>query len=364
MATDRRDFLKTLAASTLAAGLPMRVLAGGDTVRLLGCRADGGGRYFATLFDSDGQMLMDVPLPARGHDIALAPDGRTAVVVARRPGDFLRVLDLEARQVVAELSASLDRHYFGHGVFSPDGALFYVVENDFEAGQGRIGVHDVRGGWRKIDEFASHGVGPHELLLAADGHTLVVANGGILTHPDTPRAKLNLATMAPNLAYVDRRSGALLERVEPPARWHQLSIRHIALGADDRVAIAMQYEGAPDDDPPLIALHRRGGDLQFLRAPEPLQARLQNYCGSVVFAPDGARFAVSSPRGGLVVNWSAEGEYIGHHDQADVCALAAAAGQIWATDGAGRLEVDGGARPPVRFDAARWDNHMVAVTRS
>ena len=36
------------------------------------------------------------------------------------------------------------RHFFGHGVFSPDGKLLYATENDFEAARGVIGVYDVR----------------------------------------------------------------------------------------------------------------------------------------------------------------------------------------------------------------------------
>ncbi|WP_227815991.1 DUF1513 domain-containing protein [Nitrogeniibacter aestuarii] len=363
MAIDRRHFLKGLAA-VAAGATTSRLVASPQGAQLLSCRADGGGRYFATLFDTTGRVLLDLPLPARGHDIALSRDGRTAVVVARRPGDFLRVIDVVERTLVASLRSAPDRHYFGHGVFSADGRLFYVVENDFEAGEGRIGVLDTTDGWRKVDEFASHGVGPHELLLAADDETLVVANGGILTHPDTPRAKLNLPTMAPNLAYVDRKTGALLEKVEPPAQWHQLSIRHIALGADDRVAIAMQYEGDKADDPPMMALHRRGQPLQMLWAPDDIRHRLQHYCGSVAFTEDGSRFAVSSPRGGVVLNWSAEGDYLGHHEQGDVCGLAAADGELWASDGHGRLEPVGDATRRADFAQVRWDNHMVAVRRS
>ena len=45
----------------------------------------------------------------------------------------------------------------------------------------------------RVGEFPTHGVGPHELLLLGDGRTLAVANGGIETHPDFGRAKLNIA---------------------------------------------------------------------------------------------------------------------------------------------------------------------------
>lgn len=79
----------------------------------------------------------------------------------------------------------------------------------------------------------------------ADGSTLVIANGGIRTHPDLPRIKSNLANMRPSLAYVDVASGRLLQLQEPEPQWHQLSIRHIDVSPDDRVAVAMQFEGSP-----------------------------------------------------------------------------------------------------------------------
>ena len=42
------------------------------------------------------------------------------------------------------------------------------------------------------------------MLLMPDGETFVVANGGIETHPDYGRAELNLETMDPSVAFVDR----------------------------------------------------------------------------------------------------------------------------------------------------------------
>ena len=80
--------------------------------------------------------------------------------------------------------------------------------------------------------------------LLSDGETLVVANGGLATHPDLNRAKRNLPTMAPSLCTIDRRDGALLQELRLDPALHQLSIRHLAVGPADTVALAMQYEGA------------------------------------------------------------------------------------------------------------------------
>ena len=63
--------------------------------------------------------------------------------------------------------------------------------------------------------LANGSFGPHEIRLLPQGDTLVVANGGIETHPDSGRSKLNLPTMRPNLAYITI-DGALKDRVAPP----------------------------------------------------------------------------------------------------------------------------------------------------
>ena len=360
MAIDRRRFLHALGGAALLG--PARLIAGPRGTRLLSCRSDDAGRHFATLLSSEGAVLFDVALPARGHAIALAPDATLAAVAARRPGAFVWLLDLARGHVVARLVAPAERHFYGHSAFSADGRYLYTTENDFAAGRGVIGIYDRLAGWRKTGEFDSHGVGPHELALLADRATLAVANGGLRTHPDTPRAKLNRATMAPNLAYIDAASGRLIERVEPPARWHQLSIRHLAPGPADQLALAMQYEGPPDDDPPLIALHRRGQPLRLLRAPDAIQQRMRHYCGSVAFNAKGSEFAVSSPRGGLVTRWSADGAYLGHHDQPDACGIAAADAGFWISDGTGHLAQTPSHRPPTHFGATHWDNHLLRVT--
>lgn len=356
MTLSRRRLLAGIAGAALLG--PTRLLAARGPQQLLSCRSDHAGRHFATLFDADGEILLDVRLPARGHGIAISHDRSTAVVFARRPGDFIIVLDLVERREVLRRTSADDRHYYGHGVFTHDDALLYATENAFETGEGRIGVYDAGNGFRRIGEFDSQGIGPHELRLLGDGRTLVVANGGIRTHPDMPRAKLNLDSMRASLVYLDRMGGRLLETLATPERWQRLSIRHIDVAPDGLVAMAMQYEGARTDRPPLVATHRPGQSPRWLEAPDAIQRRMRNYCGSVAFERDGHRFAVSSPRGGLLTRWDAGGQFIDAHEQADVCGIAAGRHTLWTSDGLGGLRglADGGHQ----FVDTRWDNHMSA----
>lgn len=366
---DRRAFLKTgIGAGLFLAGLhPPVLMAGESGLRLLSCRSDHQGRHYLSILDTSGSLSLDIPLPGRGHGIAFDPRTQRAAVFARRPGTFVWVIDLRDGKVTHRIQAAAGRHFYGHGVFTPDGHLL-CSENAYATGQGVIGIYRAKQNFQRDGEFASHGIGPHQLGLLSDTETLVVANGGIRTHPDMPRIKTNLRQMQPNLAYLNARDGRLLQRQQPPAEWHQLSIRHIAVAPDDSVAVAMQFEGRPHLQPPLIALHRDDQPLQLLKAPKQVQKRLRNYCGSVAFSEDGSRFAVSSPRGGVVTYWSATGDYLGLHEQADACGVSPQpdAGQgFLVSDGEGEIRRIGPGllgKPQQQHPAARWDNHLLALS--
>ncbi|MCW5585253.1 MAG: DUF1513 domain-containing protein [Chromatiales bacterium] len=368
MAIDRRAFIR-LGLGGLLLGPAMAMAGtGAGRQRLLGCRSDDRGGHFLSMVDVDGGRLMDVALPGRGHGVAVDPMQRRAAVFARRPGTFVWIVDLASGQVSHRIAAVSGRHFYGHGQFTPDGTRLLCSENAYASGEGVIGVYDAGNSYRRADELPSHGVGPHEIRLLADGNTLVIANGGIRTHPDLPRVKSNLAGMRPNLAYVDVASGRLLQRHEPEEQWHQLSIRHIDVSPDDRVAVAMQFEGRPELFPPLIAIQHGKQPMRLLSAPDAVQRRLRNYCGSVTFDAEGLRFAVSSPRGGVVTFWSAGGDYLGLYEQADACGIGRTA-----ADGYGFVVSDGngGVAGIDRvlavsdhrvFAGYRWDNHLLALS--
>jgi len=364
---NRREFLQRSGLGLLAWSLPHLAVADAAQetalVRLLSCHSNAQGQHFVSRIDPPHGIQYSVLLPERGHGLALHPYREEAVVFARRPGSFFRVFSVSDGTVLFQQDAPSDRHYYGHGVFSRDGSRLYVTENDFENGRGVIGVYAADQGYRRIHELDSHGVGPHEIKLHPDGETLIVANGGILTHPDQPRVKLNLDTMQPNLSYIDRHQGVLREQVTPPKEWHQLSMRHLDVAEDGTVAVVMQYQGDLHDQPPLIAVHRERQDLQLLSAPGEIQRQMKNYCGSVVFSADGLEFAVSSPRGALVTRWSATGEYLAARIQPDACGLAAADAGFWISDGRGQL-VWMDRQGPVQHVSdldTRWDNHMLRV---
>ena len=369
MAIDRRVALGLLAGGLAAPLLPRSLRAARAGPLWLSARARGDGDHSVSGFRRSGAPVFDLALPGRGHSFAVSPDGRAAVHFARRPGEFALAIDLPRGTVLDRFAPPENRRFQGHGAFDPDGRLLYASENDFAAARGAIGIYDAAEGYARLGELPSHGIGPHEIVLLPDGNTLAVANGGIATHPDMPRVKLNLPDMAPSLAYVDRRDGALLGEYRLDAALNRLGIRHLAVGWNGAVAVAMQYEGPRGDLVPLVALHRNG-DLQFLDTPEAALRAMRQYCGSVAFDAGGRIAAASAPRGNIAAFWDTEtGAFLSTAPLADGSGIAPAArpGAFVATSGRGGaflIDARSGAAERIgnRFVAAgRWDNHLIAA---
>ena len=308
---------------------------------------------------STGDITFEVPLPARGHAAAAHPHIAEAVAIARRPGIFAKVIDCVTGDQKQTLIAPNGRHFYGHGAFSSDGTLLFTPENDIATGQGRIGVWDRSGGYARLDEFTSAGIGPHEILRLPNG-TLAVANGGIRTHPASGRDKLNLETMRPNLAIFDT-DGRLVDFAEVPATTHQNSLRHISAAPDGRLVCGFQWQGDPFEAPSLVALYKGDGALVSAEMEESTLHQLDGYIGSV--SAYGDHFAASSPRGGQALTFDANGAQTGTYRALDVCGLCAAADKTClVTDGLGQVHSLSKARLKLlKAHPLAFDNHLVAL---
>jgi hypothetical protein len=282
-----------------------------------------------------------------------------AVAFARRPGTFAQVIDCAAGRVRARMEAPAGRHFYGHGVFSRDGQWLFTTENDYEAGAGRVGVWDASAGYIRVDEFASGGVGPHDIKRLPGGDILVVANGGIETHPDAGRSKLNIPLMRPTLSYLD--GGVVIEEVTLAPELHKNSIRHLAVSEAGEVAFGMQWQGAAGEVVPLVGLHRLGRAVRLAQAPEGQLRDMQGYIGSVAFARDGRRVAATSPRGGLVQIYE-DGVLAAQIEAEDASGIVRFGAGFLASAGTGELmTLAGGVTAGLGRADLQWDNHLVAV---
>ena len=359
----RRAFLKAAGAGFAASLLPRQAMAleRSELVFASSVQTSSGG-FGAVLLGERGDLIASIDLPDRGHDITVSREAGRGVVFARQPGTFAVVFDPVGREAPVTLTSIEGRHFFGHGVFSPDGGLLYATESDFDAAKGVIGIYDAMDSYRRLGEFPTYGTGPHEMLLMPDGVTFVIANGGIETHPDYGRTELNIDTMDPSVVFVDRRDGKLVGQLRLDAGLHQLSIRHMAIDVQGRVWFGCQYRGAPADSPQLVGFATLDGDIKLIELPPDTLRDLRNYVGSVAASADGKTIAVSSPEGDLLVAIDAEGKRpVLVETLANGCGLAADGVGFIATSGEGEMVgIAGAVRERERFDFL-FDNHMLRV---
>jgi len=335
--------------------------------------------------DAQGRVQAVLPLPARGHSFAIdASRGqgpRRAVVFGRQPGFFAWAFQLpDADQTVGAalqpepLPLPAGHHFYGHGVYAPDGHTLYATENDYVHARGVIGVYDVRPGRAcvRLKEFDSGGIGPHEIVLMPDGQTLCVANGGLQTHPDFGKTILNAATMESSLVYLNRHTGQIVDRhfLTVP----RLSLRHLAVDGAGRVWAGCQYLNADGQQPALVWRHGQEQDLHAAPCPPQAQRGMRNYVGSMAANRRGDVVAASSPHGGRVLFWHlgrmgaehAPPRLLGALELPDVCGLAPwdETGFLLSSGHGVLMRYDPqrrtGSRALQRVCAA-WDNHLVSL---
>jgi hypothetical protein len=321
-------------------------------------------QHFFTLFNEEGEIKWQQALPERAHAPIVHPTQSLIAIVARRPGYNIDIYDVHTGELVRRILPDPDHHFYGHGLFSADGKKLITQENHYPSGEGKIIIRSLESG-KVLKRFSSYGIGPHESCLL-DDNTLVVANGGLKTHPENDRRILNLDDMQANLAFISLENGKLLNKIQLPDELHQLSIRHLDINQAGTVALGFQYQGDKWDQVPLIATATiNDNTFNLLNLPSDIERRLTHYCGSVTFDQSGQTLAVSSPRGDLVVYWDiVNDQYLGHHNYQDVCGISATANkqQFLITTGKGkRIFVNPITNDTIALATMRqwkWDNHI------
>ncbi|WP_293935970.1 DUF1513 domain-containing protein [Iodobacter sp.] len=295
-----------------------------------------------------------VATPSRGHGI-IPVSASEAIVIARRPGYWMMRVNWQSGEIVRQLAAAPERHFFGHAVLSPDGKQLLASENNIQTGQGLIGIYHPAT-LQRLGELPSHGIGPHELIFI-DEQTLAIANGGILTLPQSGRNKLNLASMEPSIVLLDWPSGK--KRSQHILPDPSLSLRHLALAEDGTLGIAIQAEsstGSSVDDAPLLAILKDG---QFSLA-QTLPG-LGGYAASI--AAVGNQFIVSALEGNALALWDTNGRATQQYGLLRPAGIAAWQGKALISTELGvitQLDPHNGKLTPLAsYPNIKWDNHLI-----
>lgn len=339
---------------------------------LLSAWQDGAEQHVG-LLSVDGtrwSVQTSLQVPTRAHGLWAERSG-SVLAVARRPGDWLlrwRPADGTAQWQWIEG----DRRFNGHVITSSDGATVWTTETDLDTAQGRLGVRHAAS-LEKTAEWSTHGLDPHQLLALPQpvagfpAGTLMVANGGIPTLPETGRIKRRLERMDASLVALDPVRGSCLGqwRLNDPF----LSIRHLAFDpVAGRLGVALQAEH-PDGTARVVAPVLAIWDGTGLRTADR-QPALAGYGGDICALPGTAEggFAVSCPRADTLALFDAQGGWRTGLAHAEACALAADAHRWWSGSGRSAADLlygsDPGTRDMVHVPCAeglrlQMDNHWL-----
>jgi hypothetical protein len=367
MTLSRRTFLLGSATAIAGVGIGAAFNRRRQSGTLLSAFEDAPGNQFVGGVTLETGKIFGTRVPMRAHGCAVDPaDPQRVLFFARRPGMLAFELRRDSMQVRTLFETQAGRHLAGHGVFSHDGKLLYTPEHDYERVRGVIVVRDARN-FSIVGEFDTRGIDPHEVAWLPDRRSLLVANGGILTHPRSYRRKLNIPAMDPSLCVIDAASGECREQWRLPD--HLLSIRHLSVAADGSAAVGLQYEGEPAAAPGIAALYRPGTGLQLLATPVAERPAFRGYVASIALGAEADLIAAACPYGNGVACWSLrDGSYAGFVRAGEAYGLSRLDdGSVVVSQRDGRafelrqtrlrshfLKLD--AEKPIR-----WDDHWVAV---
>lgn len=361
---NRRELLKAGLAGGLAASLHGCALlprkAGEVPGQYVGAVGFADGESAICAINRNGKPLWKSPVDTRCHSGCTRPGHSQVLFFERRPGWSFYTFDADTGARTHHIKAAPGEHFVGHGVFSPDGRWLYATASRYDQGEGIVAVYDAHRDYRRVNTFELNGIGPHELTLHPDGETLVIGLGGILTHPDYNRIKLNLETMEPALLLVNRHTGTTIGRFRPAN--HQQSTRHVSTSPNGQVFVAYQYQGPLYKTPALISC-LANGELREFRFDDDTQKALANYIASVIAHPENDLVAAASPVGGTAVVFNGRtGELLARATIPDCAGVQAlAGGDFLISSGRGklvRLGQDNHAREVATLPV-QWDHHLV-----
>jgi len=286
--------------------------------------------------------LPSLETPTRAHGLLVERSG-SVIALARRPGDWL--LRWHPGTGLTQWHwMEGDSRFNGHACVGtgPHGKpTLWTTETDLASADGWLGVRDpARLGQHAA--WATHGRDPHAVLTLPQPvgklprGTLMVANGGIATLPETGRMKNAVEQMDASLVALSHVDGRLLGqwRLADP----YLSVRHLAWNPlSHTLGVALQAEHphlATREAAPVFACWT-GEAL----VPATNQPALKGYGGDICALPNGG-FVVSCPRADTLALFNRTAGFDAELLHPNGCALAALGQRWWAGGRDAILQVD------------------------
>ncbi len=300
---NRRDFIKT----GLGGALLVASVAGGyqwwSSSRRSTAWVLGGGRFMR---NGRVQNLLAMVDPASGksryveldflpHGVIFDPVDPSRALVFEKIGPGACEINLHTGAVNRLISPVHGQLFYGHGVFSTDGKVFYTTETRIADQVGVMVIRDSRT-TEVIGEFPTYGENPHECHLVDQGQTLLVTNGG---------GAIGTEKRA-NISSIDIASRKLIRKwVVPNDEWNA---GHVAPYGDRTesglVVVSAPRRGLSDQRLGGISVLGDDGKLKAVGGPEEILKKLQGEALSVCIHHERGIFGVTHPLGNLLTFWS------------------------------------------------------------
>ena len=340
------------AAAALAAALLLSLPAGAATL-LVGNKAEA----TVSLIDlPSGKVVATLPTGEGPHELAVSPDGRTALVAdygtGPRPGRTLTVIDVPAAKVAKTIDLGAPRR--PHGLAWLDGRRALVTAEE----SGALLVVDVEAGTVER-EIATGQEVSHMVAVQPGGNRAFVANigSGTVTAIDLAAGK--------KLADVKTGEGAEGVEVSPDGRWVWVTNREagtvtVVDAATLAVVATVEVPGFPirakatPDGKRVLVSAARTGDLAVLSTADRKLERRVDF-GLRAVAAEGrllGAFGTSSVPIGIVVDPDGRHAYVAHANADKIAVLDLATWKVTATFAAGK-EPDGMAFSPLAAGPAK-----------
>jgi hypothetical protein len=250
-------------------------------------------RYVLGALDWPGRKLSLTAVNFLPHAIAIRPDQPQQVVAFEKIGPGCAEFHLKSGELRRFIPPVPGRWFYGHGVFSADGAWLFSTETIIQTGEGRIGVRDAHS-FRPLGDFPTFGQNPHDCHLVEEGRVLVITNGGGKAGADQPC-----------ITWVDVGTRKLLHRQEIQGDRHNAG--HLAITSSGTVAVVSAPRAGLGEQA-LGGLSLRPGvadTLQLITDPAEITGRMTGEALSVDIHEPSDTVVVTHPVGGMVTFWSA-----------------------------------------------------------
>ncbi len=299
----RRSLLSSLRALPLAFGLPRALLAskspsfpqGIYVAGVLTLKAGVRGSALA-VFELSQKKTHLIEMGYGVHGVM--PDVKfNHLYCSAKEVKGIKVLDLSTGKVVKELTLENGKEFCGHGLVDPKRNVIYFGVMDPATKNGHITVYEL-GSFKKLEQFASGGQYPHEIVLSSDEKKLIVAN----------------SYGASEMSFLDVTSGKKLAAVGTPTQG--VGLRHVQRLDENHLLIGTSL--TPDlskitmREPRVVLLNEKTGEISEIMinkhlAGTPLARHHISESLSICLDKRRQRFAVTLPYNDAVVFFDLKG---------------------------------------------------------